>query len=220
MKEEVRSKYTPLWASDTEWRSSFVLMFFINIPWNKTLWFNMDLDFIPLVEMVSEAEQKALKETVTFQAHCCCEWMFSSVMFVVDLHYCWTAEDYPMWYKTKYCFLPLYFESVTQLTLAQSTSAAMCYKLTVCLAGFLVLFLETTSCLWDLCVPSAEDAGSAAQGERWCMQQIVAAAALPAAEADNSDGFRLKAPQIPSRPTRWATSSVCATHPLVAFPSP
>lgn len=34
------------------------------------------------------------------------------------------------------------------------------------------------------------------------MQQIVAAAAFLAAEADNSDGFRLKAPQIPSRPTR------------------
>lgn len=53
-----------------------------------------------------------------------------------------------------------------------------------------------------ICSSSADDAESAAQGERWCMQQIVAAAAFLAAEADNSDGFRLKAPQIPSRPTR------------------
>lgn len=51
-------------------------------------------------------------------------------------------------------------------------------------------------------VLAAEDADGAAQGEGWCMQQIVAPAAFLAAEADNSDGFRLKAPQIPSRPTR------------------
>lgn len=30
--------------------------------------------------------------------HCCCEWMFCSVMYGVDLGYCWTAGYYTMWY--------------------------------------------------------------------------------------------------------------------------
>lgn len=51
-------------------------------------------------------------------------------------------------------------------------------------------------------VLAAEDADGAAQGERWCMRQIVAPAAFLAAEADHFDGFRLKPPQIPYCPTR------------------
>lgn len=56
-------------------------------------------------------------------------------------------------------------------------------------------FLETIPCLLGADVLSAEDADGAAQGERWCMQQIVVPAAFLATEADNPDGFRLKPPQ-------------------------
>lgn len=59
-----------------------------------------------------------------------------------------------------------------------------------------------------VCVLAAQHADGAAQGERGCMQQIIVTAqplpqtTLFVTEADNSDGFRLKPPQIPSHPAR------------------
>lgn len=120
---------------------------------------------------------------------------------------------YTLWYLSQY------LESVTQLTLAQSAPAAMWLWTNswVCLECLWVIF-GSNILFAGAYVLAAEDADGAAQGERWCMQQIVAPAAFLAAEADNSDGFRLKAPQIPSPPHSWATSNVCVTHPLVACP--
>lgn len=99
-------------------------------------------------------------------------------------------EYYTIWCNTKYyCLSPPVGHRADAGTIHECCNVLQANSL-------FGLFLETTSCLWDSCVLPAEDAESAAQGERWCMQQIVAAA-----EAGNSDGFRLKAPQIPSRPT-------------------
>lgn len=120
---------------------------------------------------------------------------------------------YTLWYLSQY------LESVTQLTLAQSAPAAMWLWTNswVCLECLWVIF-GSNILFAGAYVLAGEDADGAAQGERWCMQQIVAPAAFLAAEADNSDGFRLKAPQIPPPPHSWATSNVCVTHPLVACP--